>query len=1432
MSNIIFGFENDTLGSLLLQYDTNDAIFSSNVPFSTDSDLNLISVGNVVEEIDIKKRTTPVQDNAVTDCNIIDNSVDPSSVFDPLSVPISVSQGGLGHSNIIENSLLTGNNTDPVNQTDFIQFSSDTNRFTCYDVDISGNIVSASNDMYSRNTLYAQTTDSNTVDLLTPVFTDPSIASVSSVVGINEITFQVSVTDNPYPTRTVHAGWIQSPSSSNNPAELIDLGYSSLLVDNTAKITAFGLESGTEYNFSVIARDARGNISSVNTSSHTTIDATDPVLVGLQVEQGAGIDDYEFNILSGTVSDNFDGPLKLYLILSDTTKTTQDLVSIVSSNGNDMPELSKHENVSYTSPSPLGLSTAGLVTDRYWNGSAWTPISDTDPASPYQLYAYVLAEDAAGNTNSASDVNGVLTVTDNTLPVVNSFQVDNSGEETETTIPLQWSVSDNRDAQPDIYITAYTAGSPTPSKLEVYQGNGTGAISTATITNGSTTYDFGLTTYGENALVADTTYDFYLVAEDDLDLDAINISEVSAVVTGSTSSSNSIETQEILQWSSDPVGNSGTASTAFDGNLGTTDSFWSGPSPLSVSGTFNTSIYVTGWKVYTRQDVPGYNHQPPDSFTFSIGGSQVFSVSGLAFGDYDSTNVISGNVTRLIKQFTFSSPITIDSGDTFTITSTVPGGSSGTAYVYEFAMIGNYINDIRLPVNVFTVGGPIGDDISRVDQTMGTTTYPIGTDPIVYEARVRLHSNDGDNYVKVFWAHESYVINNSVGSQASDNRTYFGSEPVTWPNDDEYGVLVSVLWGNKVKTFAQSNSYLEDSGSLTVDASQYYLYRISLSTTTMIIEIYDESGSLSFTDTRSVAMQAGNYMPVVQAGANRNVYIRSMEIVDDTPVASQLNTFTPSVTPFMGALTSTSTGILYYVTVNTGTGIVRVYKDEGSGYSELATTGSPFTLQPDSMYYDAEIDPSDTYLWVSGPNFSQTVPGDGFRAGIWKMDLSNNTFYQVAAAIDTLSVNDGGNFTVKAITFAPDNDPIVSTGHRAGGGSQGYVHAYRFDSSDNTKTELGGLISVSGGQDNRAQSAMNGNTMFFCYKTGSSVITAWYDLSLGNGGTYNAVGSNYNFSSMNQRQGPEIDYDYDNDILLRTFFDSGNNGLVVQYNLDPTGSGEWDSSLSPPFYSFPNYRDNDTVSNITLLSCRYHRGYLYVAYITLDNSTGANTILPGVSYLNLLTNQWSIVNELVQYTCHQFFISVDINKTSDDVYVTFLDNTNRNPITMNITAPAVTLTPSILALRELNNAAFAGASQDSSWQMQYAFNTPTFTATTQNFWQNPASLVGTVTLSVSKTYNRVAFYQGGNIGNSGGGLAGMPLRYRITNGNGGADILSEITITSSDLQEFERNGLTWWGIIFEIDVPTDTTTYYIIADQNDSGGGQNAMLHHIQFFNE
>ena len=126
----------------------------------------------------------------------------------------------------------------------------------------------------------------------------------------------------------------------------------------------------------------------------TTVDGTDPDIAGVSVSQVGGV--YEFKVSGGTISDNVNGTLKLYLIMSATDGLNDADLSAAAAG---VEESAKIENFVYAASSGAVNIPTTLSTKKFWNGNSFEFIAETTPP----LRAYIYAVDAAGLDGSGKN---------------------------------------------------------------------------------------------------------------------------------------------------------------------------------------------------------------------------------------------------------------------------------------------------------------------------------------------------------------------------------------------------------------------------------------------------------------------------------------------------------------------------------------------------------------------------------------------------------------------------------------------------------------------------------------------------------------------------------------------------------------------------------------------------------------------------------------------------------------------------------------------------------------------------------------------------------------------------------------------------------------------------------------------------------------------
>nr|WRJ69509.1 hypothetical protein TetV2_00060 [Oceanusvirus sp.] len=356
---------------------------------------------------------------------------------------------------------------------------------------------------------------------------------------------------------------------------------------------------------------------------------------------------------------------------------------------------------------------------------------------------------------------------------------------------------------------------------------------------------------------------------------------------------------------------------------------------------------------------------------------------------------------------------------------------------------------------------------------------------------------------------------------------------------------------------------------------------------------------------------------------------------------------------FLGNVALAPNGDVYWTQNDGLNGTARIYRSTDSGGTwSLVQSGG--TIRGDNLYISTAVDPSGTYLYIFAANYVQNVNNDGFRGGFWRMTISDGTFSTLAAAIDTLSVNDSGNLTVKAIQFDSDNLPILSTGHRFNSGQNGQVHSYKWNGT--SIDELGSPLTVSTAQINMAQSVRVGTDLYMIvYGKGGTVFSTYrYDLTTGTGGFWDEVGTDFSAAGNSGFTLRNYSIVADDDgVLWRAFYDYDGTGMRLQYNVDPLGLGDWVHATDPPV---PNQLSNTQVRNFRHSVMLHSANKLYLAYIAIDTTLGGN----GSSYTGLATytissDTWEVEDGIIQTDGRSLSASISDSKlyivTQDSSYV-------------------------------------------------------------------------------------------------------------------------------------------------------------------------------------
>lgn len=339
-------------------------------------------------------------------------------------------------------------------------------------------------------------------------------------------------------------------------------------------------------------------------------------------------------------------------------------------------------------------------------------------------------------------------------------------------------------------------------------------------------------------------------------------------------------------------------------------------------------------------------------------------------------------------------------------------------------------------------------------------------------------------------------------------------------------------------------------------------------------------------------------------------------------------------------------GDVYWTQSDNGT--AKIYKSVDGGAS-FTQVGSGGTIQS-SRFMATAIDPTGTYLYIFAANSTQPISGDGYRGGFWRYTLADTTFTLLTAAVDSLSVNDSGNLTTKAIIFDSDNLPILTTGHRFGGGASGQVHSYKWNGS--AIQELGSPLSVTTGQANMAQATRIGTDLYMLTfgVGGIKWSTYHYDLTTGTGGSWTEVGAAFAAVSTGNFNGASITHD-DDGVLWRSFYDYSGTGMRVQYNNDPLGSGVW-THADPT--GFPNQQLDTSYTNINSATMIHISNKLYLTYVALDTTLGGdNSYYTGMATYTKSTGTWTVEDGIIQNNGRYTYSSAD----STSLYVVTQDST-------------------------------------------------------------------------------------------------------------------------------------------------------------------------------
>ena len=176
--------------------------------------------------------------------------------------------------------------------------------------------------------------------------------------------------------------------------------------------------SKTYYFYAVAREDVVGNMSSVlSVGPVNTVDVTAPVIGATAFGVTQGTSDYIFTA-SGSYKDNRTGTLTAHLVLSPSTHTTDQLKTILANSSTATPRLASATKTSagIAANTDVLLSGNDLKTNQYWNGTNnWVTITETAPASPYTLNAYLVVYDGA-TTPNVSSFNVSVSIADKNAP--------------------------------------------------------------------------------------------------------------------------------------------------------------------------------------------------------------------------------------------------------------------------------------------------------------------------------------------------------------------------------------------------------------------------------------------------------------------------------------------------------------------------------------------------------------------------------------------------------------------------------------------------------------------------------------------------------------------------------------------------------------------------------------------------------------------------------------------------------------------------------------------------------------------------------------------------------------------------------------------------------------------------------------------------------
>nr|WRJ69982.1 hypothetical protein TetV2_00537 [Oceanusvirus sp.] len=265
---VVIGFGANVIETVVLDSELEQLTVAEGVAVNVASNIRLASIPDVVQEIQIQKTTRRILENSVGAENIQDGSLDPSLVFRDDSDPLDVLRGGFGISNLDDGNLLAGGGTSNAVPVSSVTWT-DSNLTVLNEITLSGNTFSVSNDDLGRRSLYLSGADGSNIDLFAPSRVDPEIESVVVTPASGQVTIDVSVLDLPNRARTVHVSYAPSPAAPQTRGQVISEGMGARVYEGSARLTATGLASAAPLDFSVVARDGRGNVSEVFVVSST-----------------------------------------------------------------------------------------------------------------------------------------------------------------------------------------------------------------------------------------------------------------------------------------------------------------------------------------------------------------------------------------------------------------------------------------------------------------------------------------------------------------------------------------------------------------------------------------------------------------------------------------------------------------------------------------------------------------------------------------------------------------------------------------------------------------------------------------------------------------------------------------------------------------------------------------------------------------------------------------------------------------------------------------------------------------------------------------------------------------------------------------------------------------------------------------------------------